>query len=375
MLSDNMMRSNKLISLPKDIGPHGFTDMEWWYYFAFLNGDHGGKYAAMGAFYQAGELPILKGHYLIFSIIDLNKFSSDSFSFLDKKLGKNLQYINLPLYLLQCPQDENARTLYRDLKQDKLPYLHQWLNNGSIEKNPTRLLYDNSYMIFKDSKNGQFKVNVSADKIKANLQFKSLKPVSLIGGNGKPDKLYYYSFPLNEVKGYIKKDVVTEYVTGEGWFDHQWGYLGDLLTKTGWNWFGLQLDDGRELLINEFYTIKTGDTFSPMANLIEKDGKLKFTRNVTFEPSNYWISPITNAAYPLNWIITIPDYKMTINVEAIFKEQEMAALAPLNAIWEGACSVSVIEKKPFHKNTPINGKGFLELVGYANYKCYNHRAR
>lgn len=365
----NTTNFNKLISLPKDIGPHAFTDVEWWYYFAFLNGDRGGKYAVMAAFYPAGELPILKGHYLIFSIIDLNKFTSHSFSLLDKKLAKNFQYINIPVYLLQCPNDETVRNFYNHVIYGTLPSPHQWLSNASIENNPTKLLYDNSSMIFKNNADGQFEATVSDNGMKAKLEFNSVKPVSLIGGNGKPDKLYYYSFPRNEVKGYIKKCGLTECVTGEGWFDHQWGYTEDLITKTGWNWFGLQLDDGRELLVNEFRTIKNGDTFSPMANLIEKDGQVKVTRNVILQPFSYWPSPVTNAFYPLRWTIKIPEFKMTINVEAIFQKQEMPVVPPLNAIWEGACFVSGYEETPLHKNIPISGKGFLELVGYANYKC------
>lgn len=71
MLAYNTTNFNKSISLPEDIGPHPLTDIEWWYYYTFLKGDHGRKYAVMAAFYQIGELPILKGHYLIFSIIDL----------------------------------------------------------------------------------------------------------------------------------------------------------------------------------------------------------------------------------------------------------------------------------------------------------------
>ena len=153
------------------------------------------------------------------------------------------------------------------------------------------------------------------------------------------------------------------------WFDHQWGYTGDLITKTGWNWFGLQLEDGRELLINEFRSIKNGDTFSPMANLIEEDGSLKVTRDVTFQSLYYWQSPVTNAIYPLKWIITIPEFKITINVEADFHEQEMPVIAPLNAIWEGTCHVYGNETKPNLKNISLRGRGFLELVGYSNYKC------
>lgn len=221
MADNNTNNAHKLVFLTADIGPHALTDMEWWYYFAFLNGEYGGKYAAMAAFYQAGELPILKGHYLIFSLIDLTKHTSKSFSRLDKKLAENFLFINIPIYLLQCPDDENVRNLWKQLIQCKLPAPHQWLSQASVEGNPTRLLYDDSFMVFNDKKPGQFKVAVSDNGIEANLEFNSLKPVSLIGGDGKPDKLYYYSFPRNKVEGYIKKGHSREHVTGEGWFDHQ----------------------------------------------------------------------------------------------------------------------------------------------------------
>jgi hypothetical protein len=155
-------------------------------------------------------------------------------------------------------------------------------------------------------------------------------------------------------------------VTGQAWFDHQWGYTaGDLLINTGWNWFGLQLEDGRELLINEFRTNKTGETFSPMANLIEQDGRLRHTANLAIQPSNYWRSPSTGVFYPLEWDIAIPDFKITLNVTADFYQQEMPAIAPLQAIWEGACTFTGNEVLATQINSLIRGKGFMELVGYA----------
>ncbi|HEX2927303.1 MAG TPA: lipocalin family protein [Ruminiclostridium sp.] len=365
----NTANLHRKISFPEDTGPHVFTDIEWWYYYAFLKGDCGGNYAAMAAFYRAGELPVLKGHYLIFSLIDLNEQASQSFSLIDRRLANNILYINLPLYLLQFPCDKNVWKLYGSLIQDDLPFPHHWLSHASIEKDPLKLSYGDSSMIFKNDRTGRFNVIAADEAMEASLEFKPAKPFSLIGGNGKPDKLYYYSSTRNEVNGCIKKGSSLEHVTGEGWFDHQWGYTGDLLSRTGWNWFGLQLDDGRELLINEFRSIQTGKTFSPMANLIEADGRLRFTRNLALHPLKFWQSPLTNAVYPLEWNICIPEFGMTVAVSADFSEQEMPVLGPLQAIWEGACHISGHETKAIDDSTSISGKGFLELVGYANYKC------
>jgi predicted secreted hydrolase len=323
----------------------------------------------MSAFYQAGELPVLKGHYLIFSLIDLSHRTSRSFSLLDKKLAQNMIYINIPVYLLRYPYDENILRLYSHLLQGRLPAPHKWLQRATIENDTLSLVYGNSFMVFKDNDDGRFEVNISGDGMKACLEFKSIKPVSLIGGSGRPDKLYYYSFPRNKVKGYISKGASIEYVTGEGWFDHQWGYTGGLLIETGWNWFGLQLDDGRELLLNEFRSVKTGETFSPMANLIEADGRLRFTRNIELRPLGYWQSPLTKSLYPLDWLIQIPEFKMKIHVSAIFAGQEMPVIGPLRAIWEGACSVEGGEALQSSESAPVSGKGFMELVGYSNYSC------
>ncbi|MCY6354810.1 lipocalin family protein [Clostridium sp. ZS2-4] len=139
------------------------------------------------------------------------------------------------------------------------------------------------------------------------------------------------------------------------------------MTKTGWNWFALQLEDGRELIINEFLDIKTGTTFSPMANLIGVDGILKFTRNVILKPMKYWRSPLTNVLYPIEWFIKIPDFSMEMKVVPILKQQEMPVLGPLHTIWEGACFVSGNEIFQNKQIRQIHGKGFMELVGYANY--------
>jgi len=40
------------VSLPKDTAPHLFSNVEWWYYFAYLTGEKGGRYATMASFFR-----------------------------------------------------------------------------------------------------------------------------------------------------------------------------------------------------------------------------------------------------------------------------------------------------------------------------------
>ncbi|MBT2662065.1 lipocalin family protein [Bacillus sp. ISL-45] len=51
---------------------------------------------------------------------------------------------------------------------------------------------------------------------------------------------------------------------------------------SGWDWFGLQLSDGRELLLNQM------SSGQPMANVIEEDGSIRFTRSITFKKIKRW---------------------------------------------------------------------------------------
>ncbi|WP_040411641.1 lipocalin family protein [Desulfosporosinus sp. OT] len=235
---------------------------------------------------------------------------------------------------------------------------------AAIERNPTKLRYGDNLLSFYGENEDSFRVHLIEKDVEINLDFSPLKPISLIGGNGKPDNLYYYSFTRNTVQGQIKTANGTENVIGQGWFDHQWGRDYGLMTGIGWNWFGLQLNDGRELLLNEQRSNKSTKTFSPMANLIDKKGILLFTRDVAFKELRYWQSPDTNANYPIEWEILIPEFSINLHVKALFPNQEMPIIGPLQAIWEGACILNGEETLPNNKIRSLDGNGFMELVGY-----------
>jgi len=358
------------IILQRDTGLHSLSNLEWWYCSAYVDGEAGSKYAVIISFFNSGIIPFIKGHYLIFSLINLKDGSRKNFSLFDRNLVLNMNLTLFPYYLLYCPFNKEVWNQYLDHLKFNINHPHKLIGTSFIQKHPVRLIYGNNSLVFMDEKGEQFNVHVKEGDVDINLNFIPAKPVSLIGKDGKPNQLYYYSFTNNKVYGYINSDSLTENVTGKGWFDHQWGYSKGLLSKHGWNWFSLQLEDGRELLINEFGSYKTGKTFSQMANLIEKDGSLKYTTTVSLEPQDFWESPITGAIYPQNWCISIPGFSMNLKISSDFPAQEIPTAFPLQAIWEGASSASGYEALPGQTIKSIHGRGFIELVGYANYECY-----
>ncbi|MDD4402871.1 MAG: lipocalin family protein [Desulfitobacteriaceae bacterium] len=357
-------KNSKNISLPKDTGYHLFSNLEGWYSFAYLNGDKGGRYALMASFFRVGELEFLKGHYLIYTLIDLNKETKLNYSIIDSKLKRNLITMYLPFYLLQRPGNTRMWKQYKRLLFGQIPSPHYLMKKVTIKGSPTELIYGDNSLSFYGEREVSFLVHLIEKDTEINLQFTPAKPMSLIGGDGKPDGLYYYSFTKNIVQGQIRTKKEIENVKGQGWFDHQWGRDYGLLTGIGWNWFGLQLNDGRELLINEWRSSKSKETLSPMANLIGTEGSLRFTKNVSLQEMRYWQSPETQAIYPIEWQIGIPEFSMKLHIKAVFPNQEMPIIGPLQAIWEGTCVLSGQEILPNKKISSLDGKGFMELVGY-----------
>jgi predicted secreted hydrolase len=78
----------------------------------------------------------------------------------------------------------------------------------------------------------------------------------------------------------------------------------------------------------------------------------------TLEPVEWWTSPKTKGRYPVAWKISIPSLKLLLTSRARFSEQELAA-EPFS-YWEGA-----IAAEGQLANSPIQGKGYLEMTGYA----------
>ena len=59
----------------------------------------------------------------------------------------------------------------------------------------------------------------------------------------------YYSLPRLVTRGTLAIDGRRYEVTGSSWMDHEFGSSVLEADQVGWDWFGLQFDDGRELML------------------------------------------------------------------------------------------------------------------------------
>jgi predicted secreted hydrolase len=76
-----------------------------------------------------------------------------------------------------------------------------------------------------------------------------------------------------------------------------------------------------------------------------------------FAPQRRWTSPLSQATYPVEWIVRTPADFYT--VRAVIDNQELDSRASTGAIyWEGLSNL-------FDSNGKQVGRGYLEMTGYA----------
>ena len=128
-------------------------------------------------------------------------------------------------------------------------------------------------------------------------------------------------------------------VSGEAWFDHEWSTSALGAGAVGWDWFSLQLDDGRELM--HFQIRREDGSIEPVSGgtLVETDGRTRrLSRDdVRIEVLRRWTSPETGGTYPSRWRLAVPSEGLDLLVEPWLEAQEMRTSF---VYWEGAVRVS-----------------------------------
>ena len=125
--------------------------------------------------------------------------------------------------------------------------------------------------------------------------------------------------------------------------------------QVGWDWFSLQLEDGRDVML---YLLRTRDGVDfAQGTVVSPEGDVKYLDGPQWqvEALDRWRSPNTPAVYPSRWRITLPTD--TLEVVPVLRDQEnVSALVPNLYYWEGAVRI-------LRRGRTV-GRGFVELTGY-----------
>jgi predicted secreted hydrolase len=208
--------------------------------------------------------------------------------------------------------------------------------------------------------------NVVAADFSLDLQLASTQAVLLQGDQGLsrkgPDAAqasYYYSRPQLQVQGSIAVRG-KRYAVGSGstaWLDHEWSQALLDPHAVGWDWIGINLLDGSALTAFQLRD-KDGQALWDGGSFRSGNSTFAFSRGeVLFKPLRQWRSALSNASYPVEWMVRTPaDY---YTVQAVVDNQELDSRQSTGAIyWEGLCEV-------WDSNSKLVGRGYLEMTGYA----------
>ena len=215
------------------------------------------------------------------------------------------------------------------------------------------------------AKSGKYTAELPASDFALKLQFEETQSLLLQGNQGLSRKgpeakqaSYYYSQPQLATRGSLQVKGQSFEVTGKAWLDHEWSE--ELLhpSAVGWDWIGMNLDDGSALTAFRLRD-KDGNAVWDGGSFRSSKGELyAFSRGeVIFKPVRSWKSPLTQTSYPVEWVVRTPADFYT--VRAVIDNQELDSRQSTGAIyWEGLSEL--IDSKGQRV-----GSGYLEMTGYA----------
>ena len=206
---------------------------------------------------------------------------------------------------------------------------------------------------------------VPASGFALDLRCAPTQPVLLQGRQGLSRKgpeaqqaSYYYSEPQLAVSGRLSLQGRDFEVTGKAWMDHEWSEALMHPEAVGWDWIGMNLDDGSALTAFRLRR-KDGGTLWDGGSFRSASGSLYVASpgETEFRAQRKWTSAASNATYPVEWIVRTPaDF---YRVRAVIDNQELDSRASTGAIyWEGLSDL-------IDSNGKRVGRGYLEMTGYA----------
>ena len=210
---------------------------------------------------------------------------------------------------------------------------------------------------------GALRARVQGTEFSLDLTLRRTQPPLLHGDQGfsrkgaEPDAAsYYYTLPQLAVAGSVVTGGSTTRVSGTAWLDHEWSSAPMPPQVTGWDWVGINLDDGGALMAFRMRSGWRADLWGA-ATLRSADGKSRTfpPQKVSWVAAREWRSARTGATYPVSWRVTVDD--LEIEIEPLMDDQEIDARASTGTIyWEGAVTARAGGR--------LIGHGYLELTGY-----------
>ena len=209
---------------------------------------------------------------------------------------------------------------------------------------------------------GSFRTTVPGRGFALDLAFQPSQPAMANGQAGysrkgpRPEQAsYYYSMPHLKVSGTILRGGRRVPVAGEAWLDREWSSTLLPENAVGWDWAGINLDDGGALMAFQVRGKDGGPVYAGGTYRRPNGSQVALGPDqVRFVPRRRWRSPANGASYPVEaeFVVQLPEGERRFPLSPLFDAQELTGGPGMPTYWEGAVT------------TP-GGRGYLELTGYA----------
>jgi predicted secreted hydrolase len=327
---------------PRDFAAHDEFQTEWWYYTGNLTTDDGRHFGYQFTIFRRALTPggavnadqsewrtnqVYMAHFAVTDVAEERFFHEERFARASADLaGATLE----PSYRV---------------------WLEDWAISGTNDAATERRIRAR----MTDGAEIDFALQIAAPPALHGANTDGLSAKSAEPGNAS----YYYSLTRMPTNGTITIGDQVFRVAGNTWMDHEFSTSALGTNALGWDWFGLQFDDGRDMMIGQIRLTDGGKDPYFGGLLVNADGSTQYLPSdaITITPLAVWTSPHTGSVYPSGWTISVtPESGDAFTFTATPQILDQELYGGDIAYWEGTVRL----------DGDVTGYGYAELTGYVD---------
>lgn len=328
------------LSFPRDHGPHPEFRSEWWYLTLMLTDSEGQEYGGQFTLFRQAQTPG--------PLVPANPWLSTHLYMAHLAMSDvaGQRHYNDERFARGHPGLAGVRAAGSD--KGFRAWLDGWeLRSVGLEFLPLAL----------KARAADFGWNLQIEQSQPMAKPRVLQGQAGLSAKGPNQASFYYSYTRLKVQGSLNLAGRQVSVTGSAWLDHEWSTSVLSTGQTGWDWFAVQLDDGRDLMV--FRLRREDGSRDPFDHgvLVAADGSSKGLQAPDFQlgVSRYWRDD-ANICWPVAWSLQLLEQGRVaeeFDLEAAIDDQRMTTAV---RYWEGLAVVRQAKTRV--------GRGYMELTGY-----------